>query len=190
MPYLNRYVFACMWLAWLAYWLLSSRRTKASLRQESPWSHFAHIGPLLLAAWLLARPDSGVAGLDLRFFSSPLELFWPGAALCALGLGFAVWARRHIGHNWSSTVSVKQQHELVVSGPYALVRHPIYSGLLLAVLGSALARAEWRGLLALLLVWLALWRKWRLEECWMEQTFGTAYGAYRRRVPALLPFLH
>ena len=75
------------------------------------------------------------------------------------------------------------------SGPYAIVRHPIYTGLLLALVGSALARGEWRGVLAVVIAFLALWRKLRLEERWMQEQFGPAYEAYRKRVAALIPFL-
>jgi protein-S-isoprenylcysteine O-methyltransferase Ste14 len=95
----------------------------------------------------------------------------------------------HIGTNWSGTVTIKQGHELVTTGPYALVRHPIYTGLLLALAGSALARGEWRGALAVLIALLALWRKLRLEEHWMREQFGEAYRAYSRRVAALVPFI-
>jgi len=107
--------------------------------------------------------------------------------VAALGLALTVWARMHLGANWSGTVTVKQDHELVRSGPYAWVRHPIYTGLLLMLAGTALALGEWRGVLALLIAFAALWRKLKLEERWMRETFGTAYDDYRRSVKALLP---
>ena len=89
--------------------------------------------------------------------------------------------------NWSQAVTVKEGHELITSGPYALVRHPIYTGLLLAFVGCAVARDEWRGLLAVALVFVALWRKLRLDEQWMRAQFGESYEAYSRRVAALVP---
>ena len=95
----------------------------------------------------------------------------------------------HIGRNWSGTVTFKEGHELVTTGPYALVRHPIYTGLLLAFIGSAVGRGEWRGVLAVFIAFLALWRKLRLEERWMREQFGDAYDAYARRVAALVPYL-
>jgi protein-S-isoprenylcysteine O-methyltransferase Ste14 len=101
---------------------------------------------------------------------------------------FSVWARVHLGGNWSGIVTIKHDHELIASGPYAIVRHPIYTGLLVAFIGSAMARGEWRGVLAVLIAWVALWRKLRLEERWMGERFGQQYEAYCRRVPALLPF--
>jgi len=84
---------------------------------------------------------------------------------------------------------VKEGHELIRSGPYALVRHPIYAGLLMAFVGTALARGEWRGLIAVALVFVTLWRKLRLEEKWMRAQFGDSYEAYSRQVAALVPHI-
>jgi protein-S-isoprenylcysteine O-methyltransferase Ste14 len=108
-------------------------------------------------------------------------------ALTAAGLLFSVWARLHIGRNWSGTVTIKQDHELVDDGPYRFVRHPIYTGLLVAFIGSALASDNGRGVLAVVIAFAALWRKLKLEERWMIETFGEAYVRYRERVPALVP---
>ena len=105
------------------------------------------------------------------------------------GLVFSIWARVHIGRNWSGIVTLKQDHELIQSGPYRLVRHPIYTGLLLGFIGTAIARDEWRGWLAVLMVLAALWRKLRLEERWLTEQFGDAYRQYRSEVAALIPYL-
>ena len=113
---------------------------------------------------------------------------WAGAVLTLGGLLFTVWARVHLGRNWSGIITVKQGHELITSGPYRVVRHPIYSGLLLAFMGSALARAKWQGVLAVVLVVWALWRKLRIEERWMRKEFGSRYQEYARCVAALVPF--
>ena len=86
-------------------------------------------------------------------------------------------------------MTVKQQHELIRGGPYAYVRHPIYSGLLLAFIGTAIVRGEWRAVLAVLIAFAALWRKLRLEERWMIETFGDQYRRYRERTAALIPFI-
>jgi protein-S-isoprenylcysteine O-methyltransferase Ste14 len=188
-PMLYRYLFPIMWLSWAVYWWVSSRHVKSSVRRESAASRLAHVVPLMLAAILLSLPNLPIRFLAERFLPFATWPFALGAALTAAGLLFAVWARRHIGANWSATVTIKKSHELIVSGPYALVRHPIYTGLLLALVGSAIAIGEWRGTLAVALASLALWRKLRLEERWMRQEFGEAYQAYCRRVPALIPFV-
>jgi protein-S-isoprenylcysteine O-methyltransferase Ste14 len=109
--------------------------------------------------------------------------------LTLAGLLFTVWARTHLGRNWSGLVTIKQDHELITSGPYSTVRHPIYTGLLLAFVGSALARSELRGILAVVLVFWALWRKSRIEERWMRDQFGDAYREYSSHVAALIPFV-
>ena len=127
--------------------------------------------------------------LDERFLPLGVWCFWSGAAITAGGMLFSVWARRYLGKNWSQAVTLKEGHELITSGPYALVRHPIYTGLLLAFVGCAVARGEWRGLLAVALVFGALWRKLRLEETWMRVQFGESYEAYSRQVAALVPYI-
>ena len=93
-----------------------------------------------------------------------------------------------LGRNWSAAVTVKAGHELVTTGPYAIVRHPIYAGLLLAFIGTAVARGDLGAVAAVVLVGWAFRRKTRLEERWMREQFGAAYEAYARRVPALFPW--
>jgi protein-S-isoprenylcysteine O-methyltransferase Ste14 len=184
------FLIPAMWLAWLAYWRISAADVKAAQRYESPWSRAGHLVPLLIAAVLLGMrtiPDGG--WLFQRFLPDSVPNFWLAAWLVALGLAFSAWARVHLGRNWSATVSVKQDHELIQSGPYALVRHPIYTGLLLAFLGSALAVGEWRGLIALVIVLASFWRKLRIEERWMGETFGERYQRYCAHTKALIPFL-
>src|SRR5262249_47546578 len=128
-----------MWLAWAVYWWISSRAVKATVQRESPASRFAYIVPLLAAGYLLPARSAHVPLLDERFVPRTAWTFSIGAAITAAGLLFAMWARRHLGANWSGTVTIKQGHELIVTGPYALVRHPIYTGLVAAIAGSALA---------------------------------------------------
>ena len=183
-----RQLIHAMWLAWALYWCVSAIGMKATARREPMVSRLLHVVPLLAALWLLGAGSVPGRWLNERLFAwAPWE-FWLAALVTAAGLGFTVWARVHIGRNWSGTVTLKQGHELVVSGPYAVVRHPIYTGLLLALVGSALARGEWRGVLAVAIAWASLWRKLRLEEAWMVEAFGERYETYRRRVPALIPF--
>ncbi|WP_233489525.1 methyltransferase family protein [Solidesulfovibrio fructosivorans] len=144
---------------------------------------------LILAGALMALPSDMLPGFGARFAPAGEGLFWIGIGLTALGLLFAAWARHCLGANWSGVVSIQSGHELVRTGPYALVRHPIYTGLLTAFAGSALTLGQWRGVAAVALAILALWRKLALEERWLIEEFGEPYKAYRRRVRAVIPFL-
>lgn len=188
---LHRHLFPVMWIGWALYWWLLSRDVKRETRREPVGSRLAHMLPLILAALLLwpARSPVPVPALSARFVPRAEWTFVVGALLTAAGLFFSVWARAHIGRNWSGIVTIKEDHELVTNGPYAIVRHPIYTGLLLAFIGSALARGEWRGVLAVAIVLVALLRKLGVEERFMQQQFGDAYRQYASRVPALVPRL-
>ena len=143
---------------------------------------------MVLAVSLLWGNRVPIAILNERIFPWAPWQFWVAAFVTAAGMLFSVWARVHLGRNWSAVVTIKDGHELIDTGPYALVRHPIYTGLLIAIFGSAMASGEWRGVLAVLIAFAALWRKLQLEERWMTERFGERYVAYRQRVPALIPF--
>ena len=177
-----------MWLAWAAYWLWSSRHVKRVRRRESTFSRAAHLVPLTLAAALLATP-SLPGWLGERWLAAGPMSGIAGASLVALGLALSVWARRILGGNWSATVTLKEEHEIVQTGPYSVVRHPIYTGLLIALGGSAVVRGEWRGVVAFAIAATALWRKLRIEERWLTEAFGLRYADYVRRTRALIPFI-
>jgi protein-S-isoprenylcysteine O-methyltransferase Ste14 len=113
-----------------------------------------------------------------------------GAALVAAGLLLTVWARVQLGRNWSDVVTIKKDHDLVTAGPYRTVRHPIYSGLLLAVIGVAIAIGEWRGAAAVAVITWAFCWKLRVEERFMREQFGRQYEDYSGRVSALIPFVY
>ena len=180
------------WVAWLICWTLSAFKNKPVLRREGWLSRVSYLMPLATSIFLLA--DRRVlSGWLTQVYVPPaarLTVYWIGIALILLGLGFAVWARRHLGGNWSGTVTVKEGHELIRTGPYAWVRHPIYTGLLFAVLGTALGAAQWRGLIAVLLTFVGFVIKLRIEERYMVEQFPEAYPAYRAEVAALIPGIY
>lgn len=178
-----------LWCLWGLYWGLSSLRVKQVQRIESIRSRLGHVLPLLVAAYLLAVPKTPFAWLNRHFMPTGQWSYVAGTVITVLGLAFAVWARVHIGRNWSGMVTVKADHELVRSGPYRWVRHPIYTGILLGFVGSALARAQWSGVAAVVIVFAAFWRKLKLEEHFMTETFGDRYREYREQVSALIPLL-
>ena len=178
-----------MWLAYLLYWLAKSTNVKSTDRKESPLSRIVRLVLIVSAVVLLGLPNIPLGALNARFLPAGITRFWTGCALTIGGLLLSIWARDQLGNNWSQAVTVKDGHQLITSGPYAFVRHPIYSGLLLAFVGSAVALGEWRGLLATALVLGALWYKLRLEEKWMHVQFGDSYASYSKRVKALVPYI-
>jgi protein-S-isoprenylcysteine O-methyltransferase Ste14 len=184
-----------LWLAWAAIWFIAALNVKAARRTESFGARALYLAPLFAAVALMLSRRLPFAWLYLHFLPTSatiqgLSIQGFGIILVVAGLGFAVWARLHLGRNWSSQITLKQDHELIRSGPYGVVRHPIYSGLLVAVLGTAITIGEWRGLVALACVLLGVLRKLGVEERWLSELFPDAYARYRREVPALVPFIY
>ncbi len=178
-----------MWVGWFVIWRVMARRVKAAVHSEGVASYLTHMVPLLIAAGLLAPGRIPLPLIDQRFVPAALWSAWLGVAVTFTGLVVCVWARFVLAGNWSGVVEVKQDHELVADGPYRWVRHPIYTGLLLMFLGTAIAVGEWRGLVAVAIAAAAFWRKLKIEEGLMRRQFGEAYASYAERVPALIPFL-
>jgi protein-S-isoprenylcysteine O-methyltransferase Ste14 len=187
-PYLSRHLILALWSAWALYWLITAASAKPTQRRESPGSRLAHVIPLMIGGVLIAWHPMRWPWLAARLWPRSLMLSWVGVALLAAGLAFAVWARVHLGRNWSGTVTVKQGHELIRSGPYACVRHPIYTGILVAVLGTVIASGTVHAALGLAVIAAALLRKLRIEERFMRETFPGEYQRYSAAVPALIPF--
>jgi protein-S-isoprenylcysteine O-methyltransferase Ste14 len=180
-----------LWLACLAYWLISAVRAKKEVKRN-----YGRFLGLRVAIFLLVF---GVFQLERlheflhfsqRLQASPWQpvLAWTGVALCGAGLAFAIAARRHIGKNWGMPMTLQQGHELVTSGPYSLVRHPIYSGFLLALLGTAFTLGPaWLLLFAVICFYFGY--SARFEERLMERQFPGEYPAYRKKTRMLVPFV-
>ncbi len=179
------------WLFFLAFWAWNARRVKSTARNESTAARFFKYWLPLMVAVVLVQPIEGMQDSLIRLRFVPPSEWLPllGVLMVWAGVLFCCWARVVLGRNWSAVVQVKQDHELIVRGPYRWVRHPIYTGLLLAFLGTALAIGEWRALLAVAIVAGSFWIKLRLEERWMREQFGEAYVAYMARVKALIPWV-
>ena len=178
-----------LWLALLLVWLAGALSTKRVVRRQPAAQRLAQFALGLTALALLFVSSLNVGWLGWRFVKQGPGVEYAGVAITAAGMALAVWARVVLGRNWSGNVTVKANHELVQRGPYRLVRHPIYSGVTLALLGTAVSVGEVRALLAVLVVLLA-WRiKWPVEERFMIEQFGDQYVQYRRRVKAIVPGL-
>ena len=189
MLWLYESLFPVLWIGFLLYWQVKSAGNKATARLESAASRVVRTVVFACAIVLMSVPNLRVSWLYRSFLPQGIWTFWSGAAITAAGLAFAVWARQHLGTNWSRSVTIKQDHQLIVSGPYALVRHPIYTGILAGFLGTDLAIAQVRGIVGFLLIAAMLWYKLRMEEQWMRTQFGAPYEAYSRRTAALVPFV-
>lgn len=175
------------WIALGAIWLAAAAGKKPTLRTQTDNRRLLHVFLALAGFFLLAHPWFHRGWLGLRFLPDSRAVYYAGFALTLAGALFAVWARLTIGRNWSGRPSVMAGHELVTSGPYAVARHPIYTGLLLAAAGTALAIGEWRSLIGVALLLAAFLIKIEDEEQMMLDTFPDAYPRYRRRVRALIP---
>ena len=159
------------------------------MRRQTTGSLAIQVCLLAVAINLLGRKRLAIGALGWRLLPDAAAIEWIGAALTLAGLAFAVWARFYLGRNWSGSVTVKQGHQLIRSGPYAMVRHPMYSGLTLAVLGAAIAIGQVKGLAGFLIVLLAWKQKSLIEERFMIEQFGAEYQRYRREVKWLIPYV-
>jgi len=167
--------FPVVWTVFLVYWQVKAANTKSNQRMEPVGSRIFRVLVFLIAMVLLLVPR--------------IPLSWLGAAVTVSGLLFAVWARVHLGRNWSRSVTIKQDHELITTGPYAVVRHPIYTGILAGFFGMAIAISEVRGVIVFFLILLVFWIKFRMEEKFMRSQFGEPYAAYIRKTSALVPYV-
>ena len=178
---------SALWLLCVVYWIVSARRTKKDERRESVPSRWLHSGLMIAGAIAMTFPQNLPPEFNKRLIAEREWVYWLSTAIVAAGLGLSCYARATLGANWSAVVVLKHDHELIRSGPYRYVRHPIYTGLLIALFGTALEIGAWRGIIGFALVAIAVAYKYRAEEAFMIQKFGDAYVRYRAEVPALFP---
>lgn len=189
MLWFYEYFFTVAWIAFVLYWVIKAVGTKTTQRLEPLASRILRACTFVIAVVLFATTRVPLHWLYLQIWPQGFWSFWVGAGVMLAGVFFAVWAREHLGRNWSGSVTIKQGHELITSGPYAVVRHPIYTGILAGLLGTAIALGQVRGFIAVGLFFLGYWGKLRIEEQWMRSEFGETYAAYTRRTAALVPYI-
>jgi protein-S-isoprenylcysteine O-methyltransferase Ste14 len=177
---------AVLWLPFIAYWIVAARNTR-NTRVTSASSPFR--GALYIAGGALIFLSPSLGFLDDRFVPAVAEVGVAGWLVTVLGMLFSIWARVTLGRNWSGTVVLKEGQELISAGPYALVRHPIYTGLLIALAGTALYDGRVRALVGLALFAIGFTLKARAEEALLEGEFGDEYRSYRASTPMLIPSL-
>ena len=175
------------WYVFAAYWAITALRVKPTKAREKSVDRLITVVVVVAAYELLFARWLRIGPLGLRFVPQELWIAYPGIALTCVGTGISIWARHCLGEYWSARVTLKEGHQLIRSGPYAFVRHPIYTGMLVGCIGTALVVGEWRGILAVMLLLAAHSRKAMREERMLTQEFGEQYAAYRQSTGFLLP---
>jgi protein-S-isoprenylcysteine O-methyltransferase Ste14 len=170
-------------------WLLGAISTKRTIYRESSAERAGYWLVLVIGYFLVIKSSSLPFPFDWLVVPHAPSSAWVGVFLCVSGLLFAIWARVILGRNWSGVITLKEEHELIVRGPYRVVRHPIYTGILAMFAGTAIAIGYFGGFLGLLLVFVSFWLKLKREEDLMLKHFPDKYVAYQRRVKRIIPFL-
>ena len=179
------------WLVLGILWLLAAIASKRTLQRQTRASRLFHAGLVFLGVALLFNLYQWFDGgwLATRIVPDQEVYVFGGAIVTVAGILFCIWARLVLGSNWSGTVTIKENHELVKRGPYQIVRHPIYTGILLGMLGTAFVYGFTRCFVGVLICGFAFWLKSQIEEQFMVQQFGEQYAQYCREVRALIPYI-
>jgi protein-S-isoprenylcysteine O-methyltransferase Ste14 len=183
---LSHTLIPALWAIWIIGWMVAAFDVKPTRWREARATAVYNRAPVVLGLVMLLFAPWLPAILTRRLVPAGAELPAFGMLLVLLGLLFAAWARWHLGRNWSGTVTVKEDHTLIKSGPYRLVRHPIYSGIALALVGTALAVGAAYGFIATALILLGFVLRIQLEEARMRDTFPE-YADYCRHTARLIP---
>ena len=189
MEQLARSVITTCWIVFLVVWVLAAISTKRTVYSQSSTERSRYMIPVGIGSYLVFRRFRPVTPFGFDLIPHTDAILIAAAILCACGLGFCVWARAVLGRNWSGMVTLKENHELIVRGPYRLVRHPIYTGLLAMLIATWITRGHLAGLIGLLIAFTGIWIKSSAEEELMVRQFPDQYAIYRSRVKRFVPFL-
>jgi len=179
-------IIVTLWIAFALSWIAAMPWSNPVEKRAGMSKELAYRIVLIVGGIVLFIPAHGYYG-PLRLWYPTRDLFWTVVALIVLGFAFAWWARVWLGSLWSGHVTKKENHRVVDTGPYRIVRHPIYTGILLAIYATAAIKGTILGVAGAAIITLGLWMKARLEEGWLGQEVD-GYEAYRHRVPMLVPF--
>jgi protein-S-isoprenylcysteine O-methyltransferase Ste14 len=177
------------WIITAVIWVIGTAYSKPTAKTGSPGLRLAHLILAIAGGFCIGDKRLNWGWLSERFLPHSVNILFLGAMLTVIGCAVAIWARAVLGSNWSGAPEVKQDHLLVQSGPYALTRHPIYTGFVIAVLGTTLAVARFRAIVGFLLVLVSILLKIAQEEKLMSESFPEDYATYRSRVKALVPWV-
>lgn len=184
LQYWPMWIAAAAWIAFSVYWGVAAKSSADAKTSEPAGSRRLHV-TLMTAGQLLLFLR--VPGLRQSFVPDTGMWIGTGLAILAASLALAIWARRHLGRNWSGRIETKVDHELVRSGPYRKLRHPIYTAMMGMCVGTALVDGHVHALVGVAMVVSAYWRKVRMEEANLRQAFGEGYLDYRRATWGAIP---
>ncbi|HEY1955139.1 MAG TPA: isoprenylcysteine carboxylmethyltransferase family protein [Polyangiaceae bacterium] len=186
----QRYVIIAPWIVLGLVWLVAAPFSRKTIQSEGMRSRLSYVLPIVIAgALVFSRAAAAMfPWLQSRLWSGPAP-YWIGVGIEYAGIAFALWARAHLGRLWSGTITVKEGHRLVTSGPFALARHPIYTGALVGALGVAIATGYVKALVAFALIAVGFSLKLTKEDELLSTRFGEEHRAYRKRVARLIPFV-
>jgi protein-S-isoprenylcysteine O-methyltransferase Ste14 len=177
------------WGLWVASWLAAALWSDPAAERPAVGEEGLYRIVTLAGAFLLFAGFARFGHVRHRLWDLDQQTDWTLVAVAALGFAFTWWARLYLGRLWSSSVTKKADHHMVETGPYAIVRHPIYTGIIAAVFATAVLKGTLIGVAGAILMTLGFWIKARLEERFLREQLGAdAYDSYRRRVPMLMPF--
>jgi len=185
----SKYLREVPWIVFVAYWIVSALKTRRTEKQESFGWRYGIMFLEAVGLTLLFSERAGIGVLGRKAIPRTLDVRVLAGILIWAGIGLALWARWHLGQYWSGRITIKQDHKLIRTGPYARLRHPIYSGLDLAAIGTALSIDRWRCFIGICVIVLGFWVKAKREEAMLARQFGAAFEEHKQHTGFLLPRL-
>lgn len=183
-------IISVCWVTFWIYWSFATPRRRPSKRKVARTFTVLNTGLLYLGFLLILLGRSLPGSLGALFVPQAIPMDVTGTVSAILGVAFAIWSRQTLSRNWSGEVAITEGQQFIRSGPYAIVRHPIYAGMLLALFGTTLVSSTVGNLLGFVLALLSLWQKAGIEEQFLRVEFGEQYVTYQREVKFLIPFIY
>ena len=175
------------WTMFVVYWLISALNTKRTEKREPFAARYGIMFVEVVGFVLLFKHSADIGFLGRKVLARSFAAGVTAVSLTWAGIGLAIWARWHLGQYWSGRITIKEDHKLIRTGPYTRLRHPIYSGLDLAAIGTALAIDRWRCVVGLCVIIVGFWVKAKREEAMLAAQFGTDFEEHKRRTGFLFP---
>ncbi|MGC2371818.1 MAG: isoprenylcysteine carboxylmethyltransferase family protein [Candidatus Sulfotelmatobacter sp.] len=183
----GRYLIEGPWIVFAVYWAIGAFKTRQTAKKESFAARYGIMAFEIIGFVLIFNDEAGIGILGHRVFHHSPAIAITGVVLLWAGIALALWARWHLGQYWSGRITIKKDHKLIRTGPYARLRHPIYSGLELAAIGSALALDRWRCVAGVCAIILGFWIKAKREEAMLSTQFGADFQEHQKHTGFYFP---